>query len=83
MLLAKWVAISGEVYVLATERLTDFYFSTFESPPDPDGLLFAFWRGLAISEGAHGRENYMIWMVRLNRHVKAHSMLAALPAGLI
>ncbi|EPL64634.1 tetratricopeptide repeat protein [Stutzerimonas sp. Brlt_13] len=38
--------------VLATERLAEFYFSTFESPPDPDGLLFRFWRDLAISQGS-------------------------------
>ena len=46
----QWAAMKGQV--LATERLTDFYFSTFESPPDPNGLLFRFWRDLAISQGS-------------------------------
>lgn len=44
----QWAAMRG--LVLATERLAEFYFSTFESPPDPDGLLFRFWRDLAISQ---------------------------------
>lgn len=43
-------AMSG--LVLATERLADFYFSLFDSPLDPDGLLFRFWRDLAISQGS-------------------------------
>lgn len=46
----QWAAMKGQV--LATERLTDFYFSTLESPPDPNGLLFRFWRDLAISQGS-------------------------------
>ncbi len=46
----QWAAMRG--LVLATERLAEFYFSTFESPPDPDGLLFCFWRDLAISQGS-------------------------------
>lgn len=46
----QWAAMKGQV--LATERLAEFYFSTFESPPDPDGLLFDFWRDLAISQGS-------------------------------
>lgn len=46
----QWAAMKGQV--LATERLTDFYFSTFESPPDPSGLLFRFWRDLAITQGS-------------------------------
>ncbi|MFI8743405.1 tetratricopeptide repeat protein [Stutzerimonas zhaodongensis] len=46
----QWAAMRG--LVLATERLAEFYFSTFESPPDPDGLLFRFWRDLAISQGS-------------------------------
>lgn len=46
----QWAAMKGQV--LATERLTDFYFSTFESPPDPNGLLFRFWRDLAITQGS-------------------------------
>lgn len=46
----QWAAMKGQV--LATERLADFYFSAFESPPDPDRLLFCFWRDLAISQGS-------------------------------
>jgi len=46
----QWAAMKGQV--LATERLADLYFSPFESPPDPDGLLFRFWRDLAISQGS-------------------------------
>lgn len=46
----QWAAMKGQV--LATERLTDFYFSTFEAPPDPDRVLFRFWRDLAISQGS-------------------------------
>lgn len=46
----QWAAMKGQV--LATERLADFYFSTFDSPPDPDGLLYCFWRDLAISQGS-------------------------------
>ena len=52
----QWAAMKGQV--LATEQLTDFYFSTFESPPDPDGVLFRFWRDLAISQGS-------LWAVEL------------------
>ena len=52
----QWAAMKGQV--LATERLTDFYFSTFEAPPDPDGGLFRFWRDLAISQGS-------LWAVEL------------------
>lgn len=46
----QWAAMRGQV--LATERLADLYSSPFESPPDPDGLLFRFWRDLAISQGS-------------------------------
>lgn len=46
----QWAAMKGQV--LATERLTDYYFYTFESPPDPEGLLFRFWRDLAINQGS-------------------------------
>ncbi|TRO25853.1 sel1 repeat family protein [Ectopseudomonas mendocina] len=46
----QWAAMKGQV--LATERLTDFYFYTFESPPDPEGLLFRFWRDLAVKQGS-------------------------------
>ena len=46
----QWAAMKG--LVLATERLTDFYFPTLDSPLDPDGLLFRFWRDLAISQGS-------------------------------
>lgn len=46
----QWAAMKGQV--LATERLADLYSSPFESPPDPDGLLFRFWRDLAISQGS-------------------------------
>ena len=52
----QWAAMKGQV--LATERLADLYFSPFESPPDPDGLLFRFWRDLAISQGSD-------WAVKL------------------
>lgn len=46
----QWAAMKGQV--LATERLAEFYFSTFDSPPDPDGALYRFWRDLAISQGS-------------------------------
>lgn len=46
----QWAAMKGQVQ--ATERLTDFYFYTFESPPDPEGLLFRFWRDLAVKQGS-------------------------------
>lgn len=46
----QWAAMKGQV--LATERLTDFYFYTFDSPPDPEGLLFRFWRDLAVNQGS-------------------------------
>lgn len=46
----QWAAMKGQV--LATECLTDLYLSPFESPPDSDGLLFRFWRDLAISQGS-------------------------------
>lgn len=46
----QWAAMKGQV--LATERLADFYFCTFDSPPDPDGLLYRFWRDLAVSQGS-------------------------------
>lgn len=55
----QWAAMKG--LVLATERLADFYFSTFESPPDPGGLLFRFWRDLAISQGSAWVEE--LWAV--------------------
>ena len=53
----QWAAMKGQV--LATERLADFYFSTFESPPDPDRVLFRLWRDLAISQGS-------TWAMRLS-----------------
>lgn len=43
-------AMRGQV--LATERLADFYRSTFDSPPDPDGILYRFWREMAVSQGS-------------------------------
>ena len=46
----QWAAMSGEV--LASERLADFYRSTFDSPPDPNGRLYCFWRDVAISQGS-------------------------------
>ena len=46
----QWAAMSGEV--LASERLADFYRSTFDSPPDRDGWLYCFWRDIAISQGS-------------------------------
>ncbi|MCW8163279.1 tetratricopeptide repeat protein [Stutzerimonas stutzeri] len=46
----QWAAMKG--LVLATERLTDFYLPTLDSPLDPAGLLFCFWRDLAISQGS-------------------------------
>lgn len=45
----QWAAMKGQV--LATERLADFYLSTFDVPPDPGGLLYCFWRDLAIAQG--------------------------------
>lgn len=46
----QWAAMKGQV--LATERLAEFYFSTFDSPPDPDGALYRFWRDMAVSQGS-------------------------------
>lgn len=46
----QWAAMKGQV--LATEKLADFYRSTFDSPPDPDGRLYCFWRDMAISQGS-------------------------------
>ena len=55
----QWAAMNGQV--LASERLADFYFSTFESPPDPDGLLYRFWRDLAGKQGsAWAKEKYAL-----------------------
>ncbi len=55
----QWAAMKGQV--LASERLADFYFSTFESPPDPDGLLYRFWRDLAGKQGsAWAKEKYAL-----------------------
>ena len=48
----QWAAMRGEVQ--ASERLANLYYSPFESPPDPDGLLFRFWRDLAITQGSSG-----------------------------
>lgn len=46
----QWAAMSGEVF--ASEHLADFYRSTFDSPPDPNGRLYCFWRDVAISQGS-------------------------------
>lgn len=46
----QWAAMKGQV--LATERLAEFYFSTFDSPPDPDGALYRFWRDMAVNQGS-------------------------------
>ncbi|WP_439860840.1 tetratricopeptide repeat protein [Pseudomonas sp. MBLB4136] len=55
----QWAAMKGQV--LASERLADFYFSTFESPPDPDGLLYRFWRDLAVKQGSSwAKEKYAL-----------------------
>lgn len=53
----QWAAMSGEV--LASERLADFYRSTFDSPPDPDGRLYCFWRDMAISQGSRLAEGML------------------------
>jgi hypothetical protein len=46
----QWAAMSGEV--LASEHLADFYRTSFDTPPDPDGQLYCFWRDVAISQGS-------------------------------
>lgn len=46
----QWAAMRGEV--LASERLASFYYDSFDTPPDPDGLLHGFWRGVAIQQGS-------------------------------
>ena len=53
----QWAAMSGEV--LASECLADFYRSTFDTPPDPNGRLYSFWRDLAISQGSSLAEEMM------------------------
>lgn len=53
----QWAAMKGEM--LASERLADFYRSTFDSPPDPDGLLYRFWRDIAISQGSSWAEEML------------------------
>ncbi|MBX5576011.1 sel1 repeat family protein [Pseudomonas aeruginosa] len=53
----QWAAMSGEV--LASERLADFYRSTFDSPPDRDGRLYCFWRDMAISQGSRLAEEML------------------------
>lgn len=47
----QWAAMSGEM--LASERLADFYRSTFDAPPDPEGRLYRFWRDVAINQGSN------------------------------
>lgn len=54
----QWAAMSGEV--LASERLADFYRSTFDSPPDPNGRLYCFWRDVAISQGSSLAEEMLV-----------------------
>lgn len=54
----QWSAMSGEV--LASERLSDFYRSTFDSPPDPNGRLYCFWRDIAISQGSCLAEEMLV-----------------------
>lgn len=46
----QWAAMSGEVF--ASEHLADFYRTSFDTPPDPDGQLYCFWRDVAISQGS-------------------------------
>lgn len=46
----QWAAMSG--VMLASERLADFYRCVFDSPPDPDGLLYRFWLDIAIRQGS-------------------------------
>lgn len=46
----QWAAMSGEV--LASECLADFYRYNFDTPPDPEGRLYCFWRDVAISQGS-------------------------------
>ncbi|MCS9525237.1 hypothetical protein N1E65_31520 [Pseudomonas aeruginosa] len=53
----QWAAMKGEVQ--ASERLANLYYSPFESPPDPDGLLFRFWRDLAITQGSSGAKELL------------------------
>jgi TPR repeat protein len=46
----QWAAMKG--CVSATELLFDFYYCTFDNPPDPDRRLYGFWLDLAISQGS-------------------------------
>ncbi|WP_247257741.1 hypothetical protein [Pseudomonas moorei] len=38
--------------MMAAERLAYLYNSTLLAPPDPDGLLYDFWRNHAIRLGS-------------------------------
>ncbi len=53
----QWAAMSGEVF--ASEHLADFYRSTFDSPPDPNGRLYCFWRDVAIGQGSSTAEEML------------------------
>lgn len=46
----QWAAMSGEVF--ASERLADFYRYNFDTPPDPEGRLYCFWRDMAVNQGS-------------------------------
>ena len=58
----------GEVQ--ASERLANLYYSPFGSPPDPDGLLFRFWRDLAITQGSSWEKELPDLEVRLTALVE-------------
>lgn len=45
-------AMQGQVF--ASERLADFYAWSFDAPPDPDGVMYRFWRDRALSQGGTG-----------------------------
>lgn len=53
----QWAAMSGEVF--ASEHLADFYRSTFDAPPDPNGRLYCFWRDVAVSQGSRLAEEML------------------------
>ena len=64
----QWAAMRGEVQ--ASERLANLYYSPFGSPPDPDGLLFRFWRDLAITQGSSWEKELPDLEVRLTALVE-------------
>lgn len=46
----QWAAMKG--HMMAAEHLAYLYNSTLLAPPDPDGLMFDFWRDHAIRLGS-------------------------------